>query len=66
MMKSLILAQNYANLDGFRRFWKIVGSQNKIFLKMGGGHNKRELVVKNAIFGKWPPPLQLGTGEYDG
>ena len=61
--KSRNLTQNYANLDKLGGFWNILGSQKIFFIKWGG-HNKRDLVVKNRIFGKYPPPLLLGTREY--
>ena len=58
------MTQNYANSDKLGWFRNILGSQKIIFIKWGG-HNKMILVIKNWISGKYPPPLQLGTREYN-
>ena len=56
--------------DGRQKHVKWGGAQQKggvgkwtNFRKMGG-HNKVILVEKNRIFGKYPPPPQLGTRGY--
>ena len=50
--KSWDLPLNYANPDKLGQFCKIMGSQNIIFMKWGEADIKRDVMVKNPIFGK--------------
>ena len=60
------LPLNYTNLDELGQFWKILGSQKIIFIKLGGGHNRMILGAKNQKKNGKYPPLQLGPREYLG